>query len=57
MGRYAMRVETLEPKTRIVWRWAREAGTQVEGGQATTVEWVLTDLGDGRTRLALREMP
>ena len=55
LGRYAVRVEALEPPTRIVWRWAREADTPIDGGQWTTVEWTLTDLGDGWTRLALRE--
>lgn len=55
LGRYAVRVEVMDPPTRVVWRWAREAETAVDAGQSTTVEWTLTDLGGGRTRLALRE--
>jgi uncharacterized protein YndB with AHSA1/START domain len=55
LGRYAIRVETFEPPTRLSWRWAREASTPLDGGQTTLVEWTLEPLAADRTRLVLRE--
>jgi uncharacterized protein YndB with AHSA1/START domain len=56
LGRYAVRVESAEAPTRVVWRWAREADVVVaEAEQSTTVEWTLTRLAGDRTRLDLYE--
>ena len=54
-GRYAFRVEVMEPPTRLVWRWAREPNTALEDAGTTTVEWVLEPGSDGGTTLRLRE--
>ena len=55
LGRHAVRVESSEAPTRVVWRWAREADTPVAEGQSTTVEWTLTAVAPDRTRLDLYE--
>jgi len=54
-GRYAVRVEAIEPKTRIAWRWARTEETPIDEGPTTLVEWTLTPLPGGGTQLELRE--
>ena len=54
-GRYAIRMEVFEPRTRIVWRWARESDTRLGDGPTTTVEWRLEPTSEGGTRLHLRE--
>lgn len=54
-GRFAFRVEIMDPPTRLVWRWARDADTALEDGVTTTVEWLLEPTPDGGTRLELRE--
>jgi uncharacterized protein YndB with AHSA1/START domain len=56
LGRYAVRVESVDPPTHVVWRWAREADTPIDAAaQSTTVEWTLTSMGVGLTRLELYE--
>jgi uncharacterized protein YndB with AHSA1/START domain len=54
-GRYAFRVEVMEPPTRLVWRWAREPDTALEDAATTTVEWLLEPGADGGTTVRLRE--
>jgi uncharacterized protein YndB with AHSA1/START domain len=54
-GRYAIRTETYEPPTRLVWRWARQSETALEDGPTTTVEWRVEPTGSGGTVLYLRE--
>lgn len=54
-GRYAVRLETIEPKRRLVWTWARKPGTPLEEAYRTTVEWTLEAGPDGGTILRLRE--
>ncbi|MFV1988262.1 MAG: SRPBCC domain-containing protein [Gemmatimonadota bacterium] len=54
-GRYAIRMEAFEPRTRLVWRWARESETALADGPTTTVEWRLESDGAGGTILRLRE--
>ncbi len=54
-GRFAVRVETVEPNKKLVWRWARRPGTPIEGGPSTLVEWTLTPRPGGGTLLELRE--
>jgi uncharacterized protein YndB with AHSA1/START domain len=54
-GRFAFRVEVMEPPTRLVWRWAREPDTALEDAATTTVEWTLEPGSDGGTTLRLRE--
>jgi len=54
-GSYAFRIEVVEPKTRLVWRWARDADTPLHETVATTVEWTLESRSDGGTTLRLRE--
>ena len=54
-GRYAMRVDAVEPPWRLVWSWVHEPDLAFEDAPATTVEWVLTERPDGGTTLFLRE--
>ncbi|MDX1395157.1 MAG: SRPBCC domain-containing protein [Gemmatimonadota bacterium] len=54
-GRYAIRTEAFEPRTRLVWRWARDSETPLGEGPTTTVEWRLEPNGRGGTTLRLRE--
>ena len=54
-GRYAIAIEWLDAGRRLVWRWAREPETPLEGGYNTTVEWTLTERAGGGTILHLIE--
>lgn len=54
-GRYAMRVDSVEPPTRLVWSWVHEPDVPFEEAPATTVEWTLTQRPDGGTTLYLKE--
>lgn len=54
-GRYAVRIEALDPPRFIAWRWAREADKSLEETDTTLVEWTLTSRQDGGTTLHLRE--
>jgi uncharacterized protein YndB with AHSA1/START domain len=54
-GRFAVRVESVEPQSRISWRWARQPDTPIENGPSTLVEWKLTPTDNGGTLLELRE--
>lgn len=54
-GRYAVRLEAIEPERRLVWTWAREPGKALETVNRTTVEWTLEPGEDGGTTLRLRE--
>ena len=54
-GSYAFRLEAVEPMTRLVWSWARDAGMRLSETVATTVEWNLESTPEGGTTLRLRE--
>lgn len=54
-GKYAVRVEVMEPPTRLVWTWARDPGVELDAVPRTTVEWNLERRPDGGTTLHLRE--
>lgn len=54
-GRFALRVETVEPPLRLAWRWARDRDVAIDDGRSTLVEWTLEPREDGGTRLSLRE--
>lgn len=54
-GRFAVRVETVEPPHRLAWRWCHEPDTPIDQGTSTLVEWRLTARPEGGTRLELRE--
>jgi uncharacterized protein YndB with AHSA1/START domain len=54
-GRYAVRVEEVEPLRRFVCRGEPDVGAGVDAPGATTVEWTLTPRPDGGTILHLRE--
>lgn len=54
-GAFAFRVEAAEPPKRLVWRWARDAGTPLDEGVTTRVEWVLEPRANGGTTLRLCE--
>ncbi len=54
-GRFAVRVEEFEPPRRFAWRWAKEAGADLDDGPSTLVEWTLAPRADGGTTLHLRE--
>ena len=54
-GVYPVRVDEVDPPTRLVWTWNHEPGTEVEEGISTTVEWMLAPREGGGTILELRE--
>jgi len=54
-GRYALRVEHVEPPHRLAWRWSNVPGQPVDQGSSTLVEWSLTVRDGGGTVLELRE--
>ena len=54
-GVYPVRVDEVNPPTRLVWTWNHEPGTEVEDGISTTVEWMLSPREGGGTILELRE--
>ena len=54
-GRYAMRVEEVDPPRRLVWSWVHEPGVAFEDAPATRVEWTLTPREGGGTTLRLCE--
>lgn len=54
-GRYAFKVEVVEPPRRLVWSWVHEPGVAFDDAPSTRVEWSLTPRDDGGTTLLLRE--
>lgn len=54
-GRFAMRVEVVEPPHRLVWSWVHEAGVAFDDAPSTRVEWTLSARAGGGTTLHLRE--
>ena len=54
-GRYAMRVEEVDPPHRLVWSWVHEPGVAFDDAPATRVEWTLSPGSSGGTTLHLRE--
>lgn len=54
-GKFAVRIEEMDPPKRLVWTWARDPGVPVDEGPRTTVEWTLTRREDGGTILRVRE--
>jgi uncharacterized protein YndB with AHSA1/START domain len=54
-GRYAIRIEAVEPDRRLVWRGARDRDTALGDGPTTTVEFTLSPGVRGGTLLTIRE--
>jgi uncharacterized protein YndB with AHSA1/START domain len=54
-GRFAVRVEAVDAPRRLAWRWSRDAGTTIDAGPSTLVEWELEPQAGGGTLLILRE--
>lgn len=54
-GRFAVRVETVDPPHRLAWRWCNKPDSPIDEGPSTLVEWRLTARPGGGTRLELRE--
>jgi uncharacterized protein YndB with AHSA1/START domain len=54
-GRFAVRVEVVDPPGRFSWRWARDPDVGLDEGVSTLVEWSLERRPDGGTRLRVRE--
>lgn len=54
-GRYAVRVEEVDPPHRLVWSWVHEPDVQFADAPSTRVEWTLTPREDGGTTLHLFE--
>jgi uncharacterized protein YndB with AHSA1/START domain len=54
-GRYAMRIDEVQPPHRLVWSWVHEPDVDFEAAPFTTVEWVLAETADGGTTLRLKE--
>jgi uncharacterized protein YndB with AHSA1/START domain len=54
-GRFAVRLESVDPGRFLAWRWAEESDTAIDDGPTSLVEWTLEPLANGGTRLHLRE--
>lgn len=54
-GKYAVRIEAMEPPRRLVWTWARDPGVELDSVPRTTVEWTLEPRPNGGTTVHLRE--
>ena len=54
-GRFAVRIEAVDPPRHIAWRWARDPDTAIDAGPSTLVEWWLEPRPDGGTALRIRE--
>ena len=54
-GRFAIRIEAVEPGSRFAWRGARDRDTALEAGPTTTVEFTLSPGARGGTLLTIRE--
>ena len=54
-GRYAVRVEEVDPPRRLVWSWVHEPDVPFEDAPSTRVEWSLTPKEGGGTTLHLKE--
>lgn len=54
-GRYAIRIDEVDPPRRLVWSWVHEPDVAFEDAPATRVVWALTPNADGGTTLHLRE--
>lgn len=54
-GKYAVRIEEMDPPRKLVWTWARDKDTPLDEGARTRVEWTLVAREDGGTDLHLRE--
>ena len=54
-GRYAIRIEAVEPGRRFAWRVARDRDTSLDDGPTTTVEFTISQRAGGGTNLTIRE--
>ena len=54
-GRYAMRIEEVDPPRRLVWSWVHEPDVAFDQAPATRVRWILTPRDNGGTTLHLLE--
>ncbi|HEY7131386.1 MAG TPA: SRPBCC domain-containing protein [Candidatus Limnocylindrales bacterium] len=54
-GRFACRIEAVDPGRYLAWRWAEEPGASVDGSPGSLVEWWLEPGRKGGTRLRMRE--
>lgn len=54
-GRYACRVEEVDPPRRLVWSWVHEPDVPFAAAPSTRVEWTLAARDDGGTTLHLKE--
>lgn len=54
-GRFAVRVERVEPPRELAWRWSKVPDQPLDQGPSTLVEWRLSPRPGGGTVLELRE--
>lgn len=54
-GRFAVRVDVVEPTKRLAWRWTHKRDSPFDPERSTLVEWTLTPRPGGGTVLELRE--
>lgn len=54
-GRFAVRVEVVEPTKRLAWRWTHKRDAPFDASRSTLVEWTLTARPGGGTVLELKE--
>jgi uncharacterized protein YndB with AHSA1/START domain len=54
-GRFAIRIESVDPGRRLTWSGARDPDTSLDAGPTTTVEFTIEPRAGGGTRLTIRE--
>jgi uncharacterized protein YndB with AHSA1/START domain len=54
-GRFAIRIESIKEPHYFAWRWMHNQDVRFDEEVATLVEWQLTSLDEGKTKLVLTE--
>ena len=54
-GKFAMRIEQIQPKSYFAWRWMAKKDTPFDIDQTTLVEWKLKSLAPDKTELYMKE--
>lgn len=54
-GRFAVRIELVKEPYHFAWRWMHDQDVRFDEDASTLVEWHLTSVNDGKTKLVLTE--
>ena len=54
-GRFAIRVESIKQPSYLAWRWMHNQDVRFDEETSTLVEWALTSMEGGKTKLIMTE--